>query len=323
MKSKRTPLAKAHYSVPSGEGNQASGEPVETTQSLTTLGAAAPDPRLKLEGRAGTLKREIHRIEVRAGEFRDATRITLPDRPAPTVWQGRNSWLEERLTSDGKEAFQKLCDLGCDREELGALFTLLAAEPIRIRRKLRAPQSSEIDLGDKSSEVSAARTKPRDEWYQVSLHPLDRLEAALRGSGEVNLRELQRTAQRAKKLRNEVIRLKRTPFVRWLQHTGYMRPPDLLSGLPVPGSTETYFRGVLSLPRLAKQVGARKRPDFERQLKKIYQHIYEHTSGWHDDLAARILNDLFLCELGREGTNADALRKWRDRHGLTGSYASR
>lgn len=207
----------ANHSTPRREGNKSDGEPVDSTLTAETLGATAPDSSLKLKGRPGRLKRETRRIEVRPGEFRQATHITLPDRPKPLAAQDKDSWFGQRLTPDGKQALQKLCDLGCDREVLGGLFTLLAAELIRIRREPRASQSGEIEPGDESGQVRAGSTKPGDEWYLVSLHPLDRLEDALRGSGKIAIRELQRTAQRARKLRDEIIRLKRTPLVRWLQ----------------------------------------------------------------------------------------------------------
>jgi hypothetical protein len=323
MKTTPTLPVKANHSTPPREENKPRGELVDSTLSPKTPGAAIPDPPLKLDGRPGRVKRETGRIEVRAGEFREVNHFTLPDRPHTLAPQNKNSWLEQHLTSDGREALQKLCDLECDREYLGDLFTLLTAKNIRIRRKPRSPQSNEIERANESGDLPAPGTKPLHEWYLVSLHPLDRLEAALRGSSMIDIRELQRTAQRAKKLRSEIICLKRTPFVRWLQQKGYIQQPDLLNGLPVPGSTEPYFRGVLSLPRLAKQVGARKRPDFERQLKKIYQHIYERTSGWHDDFVARILNDLIPSELCHKGTNADALQKWRAHHNLTESHAKR
>ena len=235
--------------------------------------------------------------------MRDATReVVMPIEGSKTRPADKASGLERYLSPTGKEAFNGLCGLGCDRDVLESLFTFLVAKPVRIQ-------------GTKGQATKGQRERP---YYEISMHPLDQLETALRGSKKYDIRALQRTAQRAKKLMREIERQKRTPLVIWLQQKGHIKPPDLLAGSLVPGLRQSYFRGLLSLPKLAKQVGGRKKPDFERQLAMIYRHVHERTGGWHDQLIASVLDDLFPPDRDHEPPSPGALLAWRHRRELKG-----
>jgi hypothetical protein len=202
--------------------------------------------------------------------------------------------IEKRLSRDARKALNTLVEANCDQKLILNLLTFLADAPQRLR--LSKPEGWET-------------SRP------VSLSPLDDLPGALRGvSGKaekIDIRALQRTARRARKLLKEIEYLKRTPLVIWLRENNYLDPEDLLAGSLVPGLTASRFRGLLELPRLAKRAGARPRPDFTRRLNALYKHIHERTGQWHDLELSRLLYDLFPQPL-----TPLALEKWRGRHGL-------
>lgn len=198
--------------------------------------------------------------------------------------------LSKRLSTASEEALTKLCSLGCDSRILRSLFVLLSAKPILIPRG-------------------------KGSFHEIFLHPLDSLDTALAGSDKIDIRALERTAQRTRKLLEEIEWLRKTPLVAWLVSKSYIQPHDLLFG--VPGLSRSSFDGLLNLPKFAKQVGARERPDFNRQLGKIYKHIYDCTGGWHDSLVLEILYDLFppsLTQNRAAPTTAESLIQWRRRH---------
>jgi len=202
--------------------------------------------------------------------------------------------IEKRLSRDALEALNMLVEAKCDRKLILNLLTFLADAPERLR------------------------LSKREEWETsrpVSLSPLDDLPGALRGvSGKaekIDIRALQRTAQRARKLLKEIEYLKRTPLVIWLRENNHLDPEDLLAGSLVPGLTASRFRGLLELPRLAKKAGARLRPDFTRRLTALYKHIHDRTGHWHDLEVSKLLYDLFP-----QPVETAALERWRERHGL-------
>lgn len=208
-----------------------------------------------------------------------------PNRP-------QEDFLVRRLSEPGKEALKKLCALGCDKQILGGLLVLLAPEQERLT----------LDSGK-----------------QICLRPLDALDDSLKGISDQlaekkDIRALQRTAQRAKKLRDEIKQLRGTAFVAWLKEKGYIDDNDLLGGSTIPELVDCRFRGLLSLPNLADQVGPRQRPEYTNLLKQIYLHIHERTGGWHDQELTEILHD--LMPQGPDTKRLD-LPSWRQRHGLT------
>jgi hypothetical protein len=207
----------------------------------------------------------------------------------------KRSVLDSHLTENGKRALNEFYSLGCD--------------PVFLHETFAAMLFSTATIPKRRPGVSDHRVRPR----RVSLSPLDRLEDALHGSGKIDIRDLQRTAQRASKLLAEILKLKKTPLVAWLKDKGYIQPYDILGGSPIPETTACRFEGLLNLPGFAKQIGARKKPDFERRLTAIYRHIRQRTKGWHDREVAEILYDLFPSR----APNADSLLQWRHRRGLT------
>jgi hypothetical protein len=73
--------------------------------------------------------------------------------------------------------------------------------------------------------------------------------------------------------------------VKWLQRKEYIHPPDLLGESALHGITRPYFDGLCNLPRLAKQTGARKRPDFDMQNASL-----EGDDNLQDKWAALLAN---------------------------------
>lgn len=237
-----------------------------------------------------------------------------------------DDWLSRRLTPQGCAAFDKLCEK-CDRETLGGLFIQLTLGPVKVPYHPLRESTNMQEVKEKGEQDQAPQScnpdpkPPRragSDGFELSLHPLDRLDTALHGSSKIDIRDLKTIANMAKKLMREVEKLKRTPFVRELQHRGYLQEHDLLGGAMVPNITQARFLGLLNLPRWAKEVGARKRPDFERQLTKIYRHIHAQTGSWNDREVTDILCSLLSVGLNSPTPNPDSLAKWRERHGLKG-----
>jgi len=146
------------------------------------------------------------------------------------------------------------------------------------------------------------------------MFPLDSFDTALNG---MTLRELRQVSQRARKLLQEVQRLRQTPLVRSLVKDQLLNEDDLLYS---PGfsfvSCLPQFNGLLKLPKLAKAFGARQRPDYQRCLTAVYKHIRSNTGQWHDRLLAEILLDLLPKE--KNEINPAMLKKWRRDHNLKG-----
>jgi len=196
--------------------------------------------------------------------------------------------LEERLSAAGGNALEKLCQLGCDRKILGGLIVLLFPEANRLR-------------------LQSGR--------EICLHPLDTLDDALKPTSQ-DMRALERAAERARKLRDEIKELKGTPFVQWLKERGYIDDGDLLARSTVRELIDCQFRGLVNLAKLAKQIGPRKRPDYTHLLTQIFLHVRERTGGWHELELSEILYDLLPDEPGAKRLD---LPSWRQRHGLTDS----
>lgn len=195
---------------------------------------------------------------------------------------GEGEYLYKLLTkhgsTQGTNAFDKLCDLNCDPVLLGQHLVMFS-------------QTEEIVL-KRTGEA-------------IPIRPLDSWDTALNG---LSIDDLRQVTKRAKELQKDILRLKNTPLVRRLIRKGIIKSGDLLHG----NIMDTRFDGLLKLPELASQYGPRQRPEYTERLTKIYEHIHERTRGWHDALLADILTDLMPDASYTE----QALKEWRSRHGL-------
>lgn len=192
--------------------------------------------------------------------------------------------LEQLLTQHGSrvglQSFEGLCGMGCDHNELGGLFVLVSSP-------------SEITL---------------ESGITISLRPLDSRETV---AGGLDQRDLQRIADKAAELRDDCGRLRQTALVQQLIHDRAILEGDLLRGSLVPDIEDSRFAGLLMLPDVVRQYGARARPEYTRLMTSIFDHINERTGDFHDALVADILNDLTP---ERDNPHSEeSLRQWRFR----------
>lgn len=195
--------------------------------------------------------------------------------------------IETRLSGVGKKAFRDLVEVGCDPHVVDGLFTMLTTHSVTLTRK-----------GSRPIEI---RMSALDSWDEL-LFPVIK-------------DELPQIARRARKLLQDIERLRKSHFIRHLNVTGFLPQGDILAGSAVGFGPRRYFHGLLHLPEMAKPFGPKLRPDHTRRLTKLYQHIHERSGQWHDARVADILNDL-LQNPGNPVT-ADSMKAWRSRHGLT------
>jgi hypothetical protein len=239
--------------------------------------------------------------------------------PLPIQPQGQTDvhHIEQLLahskTQEGKEgqnAFDKLCSAGCDRKTLAELLSsLISTETIPLN-----PSKPRRNKSVKTKKNTAARS--------VSLRTLDSWETALDpqdGERAITIDQLDQIASRARKLLDDIARLKSTPLVNQLLLTGQIHQEDLLAGwLP----QTVLFQGLIRLPELAKQFGPRERPDYDRLLTKLYTYIRDCTKGWHDEKLAEVLNALIPYDSEQPISEA-SLKKWRKRHKLIDKQGTR
>lgn len=188
-------------------------------------------------------------------------------------------------SSEGINAFNKLCSHGCDASSLGGLFVWL---------HYYLTENDDLALTSGSTESLL---------------------------GGLTSHKLNQLVKNAKKLRDEIQSLKSTELVRHLIAQKMLSPDDLLSGSPLDdalGLDDPRFNGLLNLPQLIKIFSSVRGLDYDRMLTKIYMQVHKNTNTWHDKLIASILNDLFPNEVEPE-YNEQALKQWRYRRGLTDS----
>src|SRR5262249_55044826 len=147
------------------------------------------------------------------------------------------------------------------------------------------------------------------------LHPLDRIESA---AGNRTLDDLRRIERVARKLKNEVEGLRKTPLVRRFIAARVIRSGDLL----YPGQADP-FDGLMRLAGLAKKsVGAKKCPDRAELLIMIFYYVREHTETWKevDALLAPILACVIpsgvILNTPNRPLSQKALYQWRKRRGI-------
>jgi len=199
----------------------------------------------------------------------------------------RFAGLPNQLTKVGKDAFAKLCRLGCDGAKLEGLFGWLA-------------EQSKIDING----LKNVRNQPLDSWEQAF--------------GGLTRNEVQVQIPRmAKKLQSYVLRLRETPAIDYLNATGRTEDSDLLYAYASPRHSRSHpaFRALLSLPQIAYQMGSRKRPDFTRYLARLCRYVKDHTRMWHDAEIAAMLSDLFPTR-SHLPQDQETLKKWRRKHGV-------
>jgi hypothetical protein len=200
-------------------------------------------------------------------------------------------YLEEILLRNGShlglDAFSELCDLGCDKETLGAFFAIYGShDEIRIK--------------------PTNRTKGR----VISTRPLDSFETAFRPFNATSMRDLESLVERTKEFLKDIDLLKRSAVVQELIERELIRDGDILAG---PFLLTGPFYSLLNLPELIKKLDLGRHPDQTRLRKFIHSHIFERTGRWHDDLVADVFNHLPLFE--NKPTTSKAVKMWRKRHG--------
>jgi hypothetical protein len=211
---------------------------------------------------------------------------------------GDRDFLEGKLGGNGLNAVKKLCKLGCERSRLSDLFEWLSSyKPVTIRSVSKALHPVEGDPGEKEHDVE----------IRVQILDLPR---------GISLEELRRIARRAKRLQQDVVKLRKLPMVQAFVEEGFIPNRDLLASSPFrlqvhDGSVP--FAGLLRLPQLAEQCGLQKRPDYTRRRIEVHKYLQQCTGSWNDSLFVAIFNDLFP---GDQETAKDTQR-WRSRHGLT------
>jgi hypothetical protein len=200
--------------------------------------------------------------------------------------------LEERLrlTPGAREAFEKLCQLGCDPDILAFLFYWIVPREVTLPANEAEGRRNPVTI----------HTRPMDSWDSAM--------------DDLSLDQLKGFANQAQHLWSIFLRLRKTPLVRALVLMGEVPccGADLLGGLPHRGDP---LRTLIDLPELAKKwAGPRQHPDFTRLLTSIYEHISQRTGQWHDRLVADTLNALFANPQQHHTENS--LKQWRHDRGL-------
>jgi hypothetical protein len=209
--------------------------------------------------------------------------------PFPSV---KSPSLKARLIENGSQqgwnAFGQLCDEGCDPDLLTWSLFLLYDEPVR---------AEDPKTGAGHFEMRPTRLDPSE------------------ARGDLSLTELDRIANLAAELQNQLPRLRQLPFVRELIARGLLPLDDLLNvpSLYLRDTKESRLNGLVNLGDLARKFGSQKKPQFTARLKEIFNHIHESTGQWHDRLVADILNDLKPDIINTE----DSLKAWRHRNGCS------
>ena len=145
---------------------------------------------------------------------------------------------------------------------------------------------------------------------EINFRELDTRPAAHPG---FTLKQLRTVAKRAKRLQEDVAKLRRTPLVSSLVECGKIPPGDLLFGSQFPNGGGR-FDSLLRLPELAREYGPQAKPDYTRMRKDIHLYIRRCTRSWNDRLFAEIHNALFPGTAQSERT----VQRWRKIHCLTG-----
>jgi hypothetical protein len=204
---------------------------------------------------------------------------------------------QTRLSLHAMSALDELCKKGCDREELSDLFAWLLA----FKRLETSPCTG--------TKLPVEGAPPQRKLViEMNVFELDSRKTAHPG---FTLKKLRAVAKRATKLRNEVAKLRKTPLVGFLVDEHFIAKGDPLAGSPLhlfDGSAP--FRGLLLLPKFAKQCGPKRRPTYTRIRKQIHRHIRTHTGKWNDNLFAAIYSDLFRKDPEEEKD----VQRWRVRH---------
>jgi hypothetical protein len=220
-----------------------------------------------------------------------------------------------------REAFNELCDLGCDKDRLAKLLVLLS-------------------LATASFAVGKEPTQRR-----IRFNAMDSYETAFDGLSLKMLHSKAREAKRVaeayrsalegyKQIRETMLVLRRSPGVQFLiERRAITKGNTLWSGSPIsrslpsrledpfesalsPDEFESHLAGLVFLPAVAKRyIGEKKRPDLNRRLRAVYAHVYKRTGLPHDDLLQNVLYPLEK-KLGFL-SNAFALKQWRKRHGVS------
>jgi hypothetical protein len=99
-------------------------------------------------------------------------------------------------------------------------------------------------------------------------------------------KEARAIAKRAVRLRDDILRLQKTPLVRDLVHKGMILKGDLLYSLLGRGPIEASFAGLANLPKLVRKatIGPRYKPDFNQSLDDLMAYVSE-SGGTIEDLA--------------------------------------
>jgi hypothetical protein len=194
----------------------------------------------------------------------------------------QSGWLWDKLKEDSRDAVDRLCEAGCEREVLleHLAWIALCFGPLVIKQR-RGP---DLQIG------------PKDSWP--------------RRLREMDLEDLEAIKRRAEALISDVNRLRPASLVALLRNLGLFHENGLL-GSPVP-IAESVLGDLLILPDLAREFGPRKRRGYHRVLENAYRYIKTNTRRWHDAEMVPILFDITPNE-----PTVDYLKKWRSDHRLT------
>jgi hypothetical protein len=141
--------------------------------------------------------------------------------------------------------------------------------------------------------------------------PSEPLRYGKRDAQRLNQGDLNRIAERARKLQSDIQNLRKAPLILDLCWTGVIPSGDLLSQA-VKDEDVVALKTLINLPSLVRQNkrGKTHLSEMDDRLWVLCRYIKATTGGWHDSLLADILGPLEIpyCR------SAEALRNWRHRN---------
>jgi len=191
----------------------------------------------------------------------------------------------------------QLCAHGCDRATLIGLFEWLAAyKPLKVRTIVQKENGSQ-----------------EQRTIELDLRQLDFRERAHAG---FSLKHLRKIALSARRLQEDVAKLRKIPLVHMLVDREVIRDGDLLASSPLfPSDGGHFFKGLILLPEIAQLCGSQKRPDYTTARMRIHKYLFSKTCEWRDGLFAAMHNNLFPNDPEQDGKD---VQRWRSRRGLLG-----
>ena len=184
-----------------------------------------------------------------------------------------------KLEHIGRISFLKLCDDGCDPEQLAEYLKLVASK----------------------SQIRVRPTNSKRRPYKISTRAFDSLDEALEGLDKRDLPSMQKSAL---KLAKNIDKLKRTRVVRYMNDDEYNTRFFELPYLLVCFANEF----VPLIQKKLELVGVRQRPDFSRYLNELIDYVKESIGKPRYSSLCDVLSAL------GQNWNESSLKQWRERN---------